>query len=71
MNKSHEENKQPAPPKFITQSDNQTTQFGSSKRPMPASAVDAFCAVTAKKDLYDHLEKQLQVSNIFIIANIY
>ena len=53
------------------QSDNQANQFGSSKRPMPASAIDAFCAVTSKKDLYDHLEKQLQVSKIFIIANIY
>ncbi len=47
---------------YIASSDNQTTQIETGKRPEPTSMVDAMAEVTSKKDLYDHLNLQLQLS---------
>ena len=45
-------------------------QLMTNKRPMPSSTTDAFAAMSSKKDLFDHLSLNLQVSISNFISNI-
>ena len=54
---------------FINSSSAQTQQHSTMKRTLEKSAVNLFQEMTSKKDLYEHLEKELQVSESRPSAN--
>ena len=56
---------------YIASSDNAGNQISSGKRAEPISAVEAFAECSSKKDLYDHMSNNLQVSFNFITAKMY
>ena len=55
--------------KYVASSENITAQIESGRRPEPSTMVQGFETMSSKKDLYDHLDKKLQVSIIKLISN--
>ena len=55
---------------FVNDNRNAQSQIVTGKNPMPFSGVQAFETMTAKADLYDHMQNNLQVSKSTIMLTL-